>query len=91
VEARGQSDFLGPRLDVDPAPVFVHVKLGIQRYCMTFGGETTFVRSRSSGRKTRPSPRAAAIPSIGQAIACPACGANASTRREGQSPRGVRR
>jgi hypothetical protein len=58
----GRSDFLGPRLDVDPAPVFVHVKLGIQRYCMTFGGETTFVPLKKFRAEDAPEPASCAIP-----------------------------
>jgi hypothetical protein len=58
----GRSDFLGPRLDVDPEPVFVHVKLGIQRYCMTFGGETTFVPLKKFRAENAPKPASCAIP-----------------------------
>jgi hypothetical protein len=52
----GKGDVGGPELDLDPAPVSVHLKMGVQRYCLRYGGETRFEPLKKFRAEDAPAP-----------------------------------
>ena len=54
----GAGATIGPHLDTDPNPVIVHLMLGDQRYCMSFGGETQFALLHRYRARHAPAPAA---------------------------------
>jgi hypothetical protein len=52
----GKGDVGGPELDLDPSPVSVHLKLGIQRYCLRYGGEIKFEPFKKFRAEDAPAP-----------------------------------
>jgi hypothetical protein len=58
IVARG--DELGMALAADPSPVLLELRLGAERYCLEFGGSTTFSVSKKLQAKNAPA--AAACP-----------------------------
>jgi hypothetical protein len=52
----GRGADIGPHLDADPNPVAVHLTLGNQRYCMSFGGEAQFILFKRFRAKNAPAP-----------------------------------
>ena len=56
----GKSTALGHSLMTDPQPVHVELRLGAQRYCMTFGGSVTYTADKKYLAKSAPT--AAACP-----------------------------
>ncbi len=58
VKVTGSAVRLGPSLTVDPNPVDVALILGNQRFCMSFGGKTTFVEERRYLAVKAPAPAA---------------------------------
>ena len=58
----GKGKALGHSLASDPEPVYVILRLGTDKYCMRFGGDTFFKRDKKFMAKKAPAPEACPLP-----------------------------